>query len=399
MKNFLKNNKFYLVIDRKFFCAFLTVLILFFLAMLTIYMRPVINIPNDMKVLMSEGYHEPKVEAHFMGKDLSKDVSIKGIINDKKSGVYDVIYSVKYKKLIKQKIAKIEIIDDVKPEITLKGDEIVYLNEDDSYEEMGYKAIDNNDGDITDKVKIKGKVNNKVGDYNLVYQVKDKAGNSFEIKRLVKVIENSNIKTIYLTFDDGPSSNVTPRILDILKHENVKATFFVVTHDKSLDSIIKREHDEGHTVALHSNTHDYGYIYESKENYFEDLTNVSNYVKNITNEEPKIIRFPGGSSNTVSSFTPKIMSELTVDVLKKGYEYFDWNIDSGDTGRIGPSKIVENVTSSLNYSNNVVLMHDYGLNDQTADALESIIKYGKKNGYRFSKITKGVTPVHHEVNN
>ena len=94
------------------------------------------------------------------------------------------------------------------------------------------------------------------------------------------------------------------------------------------------------------------------------------------------------------------MTNLSTEVVKRGYEYFDWNIDSGDTGRIGSKAIVKNVTSNLkDHHTYVVLMHDYGANEQTADALKEIIHYGKDNGYHFDRITMDTPVVHHGINN
>ena len=116
-----------------------------------------------------------------------------------------------------------------------------------------------------------------------------------QIKELKK---NDGDKVCYLTFDDGPSDN-TLKILDILKRANAKASFFVIGTSK-LD-YIKRIHNEGHTVALHANNHDYSKIYKSEEAYFKDLNAIAAKVKKITGVDSKIIRFPGGSSNTISS--------------------------------------------------------------------------------------------------
>lgn len=378
------------------------ILLLEFIILLIIHLRPVIEGINVLKVPMSKEYHEPSMQARFLNRDLTSKIKKEGKVNIKKAGTYELKYKVKYLKMTSQKKVKVIIEDDIKPKLTLIGNDVVYLEKNTQYEELGYQAIDNNDGDITKKVTVENKINNsKIGHYNIIYKVTDESGNTFKTKRTVVVVpkNDQNLKTIYLTFDDGPSK-VTPKILDILKQENVKATFFVVKKSPEYNDIIKRINDENHTLALHSSTHDYKYIYTSLDNYFNDLNDVKNYVQAITNTETKIIRFPGGSSNTVSSFNPKVMTKLTKEVVKKGYTYFDWNIDSGDTGRIGKEAIIKNVTSSLNdYHTYVVLMHDYGLNDQTADALKEIIKYGKNNGYRFAKITKETPLVHHGVNN
>ena len=380
---------------------FLIIAILLIITLIVVHLQPKIEVINKIEVKMSDEFREPKVSASFLGKDLTSQIEKDGIINQKKSGDYKITYSVNYFNLKTKRTVKVIVVDDIKPEIKLIGPEVIYLEENEHYEELGFEATDNNDGNITEKVKVKGIVEDKRGNYQLEYTASDKAGNKVTATRIVRVVKkvNPNLKTIYLTFDDGPSL-VTPKILDILKEENVKATFFVVKKNLEFNQYIKRAHDEGHTIALHSATHDYKYIYTSMENYFTDLKTVADYTLSITGENASIIRFPGGSSNTVSSFTPKIMTNLSTEVVKRGYEYFDWNIDSGDTGRIGSKAIVKNVTSNLkNHHTYVVLMHDYGANEQTADALKEIIHYGKDNGYQFDRITMDTPVVHHGINN
>ena len=212
---------------------------------------------------------------------------------------------------------------------------------------------------------------------------------------------SSNTGVIYLTFDDGPSSSSTPKILDILDKKGVKATFFVVNHDSSLDYLIKRAYDAGHTIALHSYTHNYAKIYSSKENFYNDLDLISKKVESITGEKSMIMRFPGGGSNTVSrKYSKGIMSELTKEVIDKGYRYYDWNVSSGDAGGAKNSDAVyRNVVNGLRENrDNIVLMHDFA-NSKTVGALEAIIDYGLANGYRFDKIDMTTPMVRHGVNN
>ena len=131
-----------------------------------------------------------------------------------------------------------------------------------------------------------------------------------------------------------------------------------------------------------------------------DLTMVQNIVKEQTGIESKIIRFPGGSSNTVSRrYSNGIMSTLTKKVEELGYRYFDWNISSGDAGNTtSSSQIIKNVTYNLTSgNNNVVLMHD--IKSYTVDAVESIIQYGLSNGYVFAPLTMESPVVHQKVNN
>lgn len=211
---------------------------------------------------------------------------------------------------------------------------------------------------------------------------------------------NKGYKVCYLTFDDGPSDN-TLKILDILKKANAKASFFVIGTAK-LD-YIKRIHAEGHTVALHANNHDYSKIYKSEKAYFDDLNKLSNKVKNLIGIEPKIMRFPGGSSNTISKdYNRGIMTRLTKQVQQKGYTYVDWNVDSNDaTGNNVPkTKILNSIKSSSRGKGDIcVLMHDTAAKKTTVEALPEIISYLRAQGYHFEALTTESPVFHHGVNN
>lgn len=295
--------------------------------------------------------------------------------------------------------------DKKKPVITLKGDQTIYLDSGEVYQEYGYTAVDNCDGDITDRVQVSGNVGTAFSEYQITYTVKDSANNETTINRKVirrnKELPNSGLKTkgsIYLTFDDGPREDTTKYILDILKEEGVLATFFVTGSGE--DYLIKRAYSEGHAIGLHTYTHNYEYIYSSTQNYFEDLNRVSKRVKRITGLDSKIIRFPGGSSNTISrKYKVGIMSELTTMVLNRGYRYYDWNVDGNDAGgALSSQEVYSNVISNLSPNRmNVVLLHD--VKDFTKDAIRDIIRYGKKNGYTFKKIDMDTYMIRHGVNN
>ena len=290
--------------------------------------------------------------------------------------------------------------DSHKSKIELNGKQIQTLYKNGEYIEQGFKAVDNCDGDITDKVEVTGSVDTKkVGTYKISYTVKDSSNNTDTIERYIDILNEpkSDEKTIYLTFDDGPS-NTTPKILDILKEENVKATFFVINANEKYDQYIKRAFDEGHTIGLHSYSHKYREIYESDKSYFNDLNLIEEKVEKITKVKPSIIRFPGGSSNTIGK--KGFMKKLSIEVEDKGYTYFDWNIASNDTSRISSTRIYNRIVNQLkkhNYNTNVILMHDFANNKKTVNALKNIIKYGKENGYRFDKITEWTPQIKHKI--
>ena len=296
------------------------------------------------------------------------------------------------------------------PVITLNGKSNMYIYLGSSYNEPGVVATDICDGDLTDKVSVSGQVNtNQVGTYTITYSVTNSDFKSTEVKRVVTVQKRvyaasgsscGKAGAIYLTFDDGPNSYSTAKILDILKDEGVKATFFVTNNGP--DSLIEREYNEGHVVALHTASHNYSRIYSSVDAFFNDLYSVQNRVKRITGSEAKIIRFPGGSSNTVSrNYQRGIMTTLTNEVLARGFRYYDWNVDSGDAGACSggsSSCVYSHVVGGLSLSRcNMVLMHD--IKSYTANALRDIIEYGKNNGYTFEVITMETPLVTQRVNN
>lgn len=222
--------------------------------------------------------------------------------------------------------------------------------------------------------------------------------NSIDMSNLTA--PNTGYKVCYLTFDDGPSDN-TLKILDILKKANAKASFFVISTSKL--EYVKRIHNEGHTVALHANLHDYAKIYKNETNYFNDLNAISNKVKNLIGVEPKIMRFPGGSSNTVSKeYNKKIMTRLTKQVQQKGYVYVDWNVDSTDASgnNVPKSKILSNIKNSSKGKGDIcVLMHDSSAKKTTVEALPEMICYLRAQGYRFEALTTSSPIFHHGVNN
>ena len=368
----------------------------------TIFPSIVLNGKDETYVCPNTQYKDENAKA-FDNYDGDLTSKIKAQLQEDK-----VIYSVEDSSKNKTNKTRKLIYEDItKPEIKLKGENNITIYSGDTYNEAGVIATDNCDGDITNKVVTSGKVDTeKLGTYNLTYSILDSHNNSNEVTRTVKVVTrpityyNSPGKsgTIYLTFDDGPLQGTTNVILDILKEEGIKATFFVTRNGP--DNLIKREYDEGHTVALHTWSHDYGTCYSSVDAYFNDLNKISDRVKRITGTESKIIRFPGGSSNTVSRrYSPGIMSTLSKEVEKRGYVYFDWNISSGDAGgTTSASGVYNNVIRNLSRSRaNIILMHD--IKTYTRDAIRNIIKYGKQNGYTFDRITTNTAAYHQKINN
>lgn len=250
----------------------------------------------------------------------------------------------------------------------------------------GVKVLDG-DKEIAYQVDSSKVDVNKPGDYPVYYTAVDSIGNTATVEVTATIID-PNQKIIYLTFDDGPSAN-TERILKILRDEGVHATFFVTAQFKPYLHFIKQEAEEGHAVAAHTYSHDFR-IYRSVETYFEDLEKIEKIIEEQTGKRTPIIRFPGGSNNTVSNrYNRGIMQTLKKMVIEKGYQYVDWNLDSSDaTGNNVPvSKILASACHDYQ-PQQCLLMHDTDAKNTTVEALPQIIKYFKDKGYVFGTITR-----------
>ena len=212
----------------------------------------------------------------------------------------------------------------------------------------------------------------------------------------------SNGKSIaYLTFDDGPSS-ITNSVLDILKKYNVKATFFVINSGSYNKTTLQREVNEGHTIGLHAYDHNYAIAYKDDNSYLDGIDKLRAKVKADTGFDSHYIRFPGGSSNTISKrYSKGIMSRITKTAKQRGYKYYDWNVDDDDAGRARTADdCYNNVVKELRPNrSNIVLMHDFGTNKKILDALPRIIEYCQKNGYTMLPIDDNTPEIHHGISN
>lgn len=194
-----------------------------------------------------------------------------------------------------QSAQKIEEITDNPPKIELVGDLTVKISCIDDYKEPGVKVIDDIDGDISSKVQTEMIKKNDYN-YQVLYNVTDSNGNKSSKFRNIKIV----VGIVCLTFDDGPSREITPQILDILKEKNVNATFFINGYSSDKSDLIKREADEGNVIGLHGYSHDYETIYSNIDNLMNNFYKLGSQVKQTTGKESKFIRFPGGTSNTIS---------------------------------------------------------------------------------------------------
>ena len=210
--------------------------------------------------------------------------------------------------------------------------------------------------------------------------------------------EEESQKKIYLTFDDGPSSN-TDEILDILKAYDVKATFFVVGKtDEASRKAYRRIVEEGHTLGMHSYSHSYADIYASEEDFQTDMKKLQEYLYELTGVWPRFYRFPGGSSNTVSNIDMQKLADWLTD---QGVTYFDWNVASGDavSRELPAETLLANCLAGIrNQQSCVVLMHDAANKDTTVEALPEIISEIRlQEDAVFLPITDDTVPVQHTI--
>ena len=204
---------------------------------------------------------------------------------------------------------------------------------------------------------------------------------------------NDKEKVCYLTFDDGPDAENTAKILDILQQFDIHATFFVVYKDDEASNLLyNRIVKEGHTIAVHTASHDYDEIYSSVSAYLKDFSKISSHIIEVTGIKPEIFRFPGGS---VNAYNIKIHKELTAEMLRRGYVYYDWTVSGGDAAKayVSSSEIVENVVSGCEEeSESIVLLHDDAGHYTTAEALPEIIRRLKNQGFSFAALDNSVNP-------
>ena len=211
--------------------------------------------------------------------------------------------------------------------------------------------------------------------------------------------ESNGRKTVYLTIDDGPSEK-TQAVLDILDRYGCKATFFVVGHNPDYYHMIKEAYDRGHTIGLHTYSHDYAYVYSSTGAYFGDLAQIGQVVEEQIGYVPCFVRFPGGASNAISAkYCAGIMSNLVSSVPAQGYQYYDWNMSVGDGSEHTTDEIVGYATEPTELENIMLLCHDSATKQTTVEALPRIIEHYQALGYTFEAIDRTSVVVHHGVSN
>ena len=360
---------------------------------------------QGMKIPAAHLYEEPGFAAYDLcDGDLTESVQTTQTLDGETMTIVYTVSDHAGNEASMQRVVTVR--DDTAPVIYLKGESTVYVPLGGSYREAGYAASDDADGDLTSAVVRSGSVDaSALGTYTLRYSVRDKAGNYAEVTRSVKVYTYTPnpADRVCLTFDDGPSTTVTPRILDILAANQVKATFFICDYNQDTKPLVARMINEGHTVAIHGYSHDYATIYANDEAFMNNVYRLRDKLLADFGYQATLLRFPGGSSNTVSrSYNKGIMSRLVKRVTNEGFVYFDWNVSSGDanTPPLSKAQIYRNVTSCLVRGRvNVVLMHDSGAKTTTADALQDIIDYCKTRNFTLLPMTPATPLVRHSVAN
>lgn len=199
-----------------------------------------------------------------------------------------------------------------------------------------------------------------------------------------------NPKTMYLTFDDGPSKEYTDMVLDVLKEKNIKATFFVIgEYVRKYPETAKRIAEEGHTIGIHCDVHDYQKLYASVDSYLEDFEKAYDTVYEITGVEAQFFRFPGGS---VNAYNKAVYQDIITAMEERGFVYYDWNASLGDAAKNVASSdvLIHNAVGTARGRREVVMLaHDRV--DNTAYALEELIDALPE--YRMERLTTKVVPV------
>ena len=292
------------------------------------------------------------------------------------------------------------------PELKLLGDENMVITARMDFEDPGFIATDGKGKDISDLVKVEGEVTPyRLGTYELTYSITNDFEDTVSVTRTVELepaqlpeVIQPDEKTIYLTFDDGPGP-YTEALLDLLAAYDVKVTFFVTCEYPKYEDMVGRAYREGHSIGVHSASHNYYLIYASEQNFLDDFYETEEMIYRQTGEYSQIFRFPGGSSNTVSYFNPGIISRLTTLMNNLGYQYYDWHVDSGDAGgTTSTAGVVANVTNGCaERRTSLVLQHD--VKDYSVEAVEQIIIWGRQNGYTFRAVDRTWLTAHLRIAN
>lgn len=232
-------------------------------------------------------------------------------------------------------------------------------------------------------------INQNTSNTEIKEDIKNNQSKEKFVENVDDIYNGEEGKRVFLTFDDGPSTSVTPHILDTLKKYNIKATFFVLGNRVSDNAeLIKREYNEGHYIANHGYSHRYDKIYASSKNVLKEYNKTEQEIKKALGDEnysSNLFRFPGGS---IGGEYDKIKEKAKIDLERNQIAYLDWNALTNDAaGAYTKEKIIKNLKKTVENKNNVVvLMHDAPDKILTYETLEDIIKYLQEKGYSFKNM-------------
>lgn len=205
---------------------------------------------------------------------------------------------------------------------------------------------------------------------------------------------NCSEKVVYLTFDDGPSCKITDKVLDILKENEVKATFFLIgSQIEGNEDVVKRIYNEGHSIGLHTYTHKFKKVYSSEDRFIKEMDDCRNEISKVIGISPNIIRFPGGSY--------KHLNENFLEKLHdNNFKVYDWNVDNTDglNPKLSTYKLYKRaIKGSDDLPNIILLMHCTDMQKNTCIALPEVIKYYKSQGYEFKTITEDTPEMYFRI--
>ena len=372
---------------------------------------PVITLNEGDKLIIAEDskFEDPGfTAADDVDGDISENVITEGTIDTSIYGKQYLTYTVVDSSGNTYQTQRVVVVQEFTPPQLFLASTTAFVRAGESFVESGYNAFDDIDGDVTTDVFVTGVLDtNTPGIYNITYTAVDSSLNMTSLNKTVYVYEpqseerrvNPTDKIVYLTFDDGPYK-YTEQLLDILDKYNVDVTFFVTNQYPDYQNMINDAYFRGHSIGIHTYSHTFSKIYASEAAYYTDLYRMSEVITQQTGISPILIRFPGGSSNTVSRrYSRGIMSRLTQSVTNNGYLYADWNVDSRDASTAKTSAdVVSNVIAGMQrFPTSIVLQHD--TKQFSVEAVEEIICWGMLNGYTFLPMTEDTEMHHHGVVN
>lgn len=265
------------------------------------------------------------------------------------------------------------------------------VNENKQNENYNIISSENNTKNIISNLESSSNVNinQNTSNTGIKEDIKNNPRKEKFVENVDDIYNGKEGKRVFLTFDDGPSTSVTPHILDTLKKYNIKATFFVLGNRVSDNAeLIKREYNEGHYIANHGYSHRYDKIYASSKNVLKEYNKTEQEIKKTLGDEnysSNLFRFPGGS---IGGEYDKIKEKAKIDLERNQIAYLDWNALTNDAaGAYTKEKIIKNLKKTVENKNNVVvLMHDAPDKILTYETLEDIIKYLQEKGYSFKNM-------------